>query len=298
MPKTPDMLNRRNRLRLFTAVVIVLWAASCSTPRPDLKTDVMSGKIPRYDGLIKPIREPFTPRYAPCKGTFTHSLVKYARYPDQNVLRELVQELEITGSYDVRPMGEFLVRHIHFEKLVIDEQAYDPVVTLLETRTVMDARGHIQNMEFSAPALSRSNIDRADVEKYMQESIRSTTVLPEGPIGNGEVVTKFTGGILPEPLMKLGRQGRTDMALEYRLDGWSRFNNRKVVVASAHEAFTAEIDKARNILFDVRLDGYNLYDFDTFQLLSGVRLITISNHPQAPNPFEYRMLVRQSAEID
>jgi hypothetical protein len=136
------------------------------------------------------------------------------------------------------------------------------------------------------------------MEKYMEESIRSMTVLPEGPIRNGDVITKFKGGVLPDTLMDVSRGGNTQRDLEYRLQGWSYFNQRKVVVAAAHEAFTAEIGPSKNILFDVRLDGYNLYDFETFQLISGERLITVTNNPRYKNPFVYRVFVRQSSEIE
>ena len=293
MPKTFNILGR-----FFWICVALGWISACASAPPEPKKNRLAGEIPRYDGVVKPIREPLFPRYAPCKGKFVHSLTKYAKYPDQNTIKEMVQDLEITGSYDVQSMGEFLVRQVHFEALVVDKQTYAPGMPLLQTRAIIDRRGHVKKIEFSAPALRRSNIDIEDMEKYMEESIRSMTVLPEGPIRNGDVITKFKGGVLPDILMDASRGGNTQRDLEYRLQGWSYFNQRKVVVAAAHEAFTAEIGPSKSILFDVRLDGYNLYDFETFQLISGERLITVTNNPRYKNPFVYRVFVRQSSEIE
>ena len=76
--------------------------------------------------------------------------------------------------------------------------------------------------------------------------------------------------------------------LEYITQGWSRFQGKKVLVATIDESLNVSL--ARDGDLRVKVDGFYLFDAETFQIAKGDVLWVIS--PILPGNNRYRSKIR------
>jgi hypothetical protein len=181
--------------------------------------------------------------------------------------------------------------------MIVDGTPYNPSMPLVETQILTDKQGKVKEIELAAPALSKSNLNDADIEKYIDQTMQSVAFLASGPLRTGDVITELKGNVLPDKLMNLLKETRMNPVFEYRVKGWSTHKDRKVIVAALHENYADLSDKSRQVSIEIKMNGYNLYDSETYQVIKGVRLLEISQTSRSGNKYQQKILFHQSADF-
>jgi hypothetical protein len=129
----------------------------------------------------------------------------------------------------------------------------------------------------------------------MKKSIkRYSTALPMDPVRSGDPITTIAKATFIEMMPELQGDIIMDDEIAYIIKGWSLFNAKKVIVASIDEVVTLEID---GIGIQVKFNGYNLYDSETFQVVDGNLLIVMTSAPSGDNKFSGKIFMHQSSKL-
>lgn len=255
------------KILLFAAAIGLVGCTTTSTLPKELATD----GIPKFDGYVTPIKIPVLLRYKPTDLRFKASMAVHT-YVGRKTGKF---HIEITSKSKIRNLGDLLIEDIVFEKFVIDGKTL-PEFSGLVGRSLMDARGNIQEMELVGIASNEK--EQKEVEE-MIETMKHIPILPEMPVRSGDHwKNRIPRSLIEEDTSaELTPTELFEGLFEYTVDGWSIVNGRNLMVTSIDKMITERMDGED---YQIAVNGYQLWDSETAQQLESHILMTMvpTNH--------------------
>ena len=266
------------------AFLIVLVVLSSCTSLQFLNKNAMDVELPRYEGKITPIS-------LPIKAEYKSSSV---RFRSSTITLEKGKKTEVStgGEYEVSEVGELLLWELKIVEMKIGAQKISPRLPIVHGRLLTEKSGETIKIELSYPA---SGIQSGEEPKRGTNEYNSLvagwpysfyTVLPNEPVKTGDIL--FSVPIrecIPVNLMDwlsglttfepIGRNTGETLRWKTTLQGWSHYNEKRVLVGKISERTGLRLKDASGFL-SAAIDGYTLIDAETFQPMKGETFLSIS----------------------
>ena len=284
-------MNRN--LIIFSAIIIFI--AACQSTHPPIQ----KFGVPKYNEYITPISVPFQPEYTSVSTRFKMSVTMDLSIIDKSLAKNKTENIEMVGSAKISKLADFLTWEVNVKKLVTNGKTISPNKSLVAARIFTDKFGKVHDLELSSPALLGSNVDQKEIDNFiksMRQSMKSFgAVLSEKPVITGDPITKIDKTILSKMIEEIGSNSPIDNDIECIVKGWGMFNKKRVIVASVDDEINIEIKKNENL--QIRLNGYSLFDPDSFQVVDSGLLIVMNTQSSKENSFSIKILMQYSASL-
>ena len=259
----------------YLSLIVAFFIFSCSPIKTPLEQKLLDGEMPSFNSYISPITVPIQPEYSPVKANFTYSIATFMSITENNQVKNKSEYLKMTGKTKISNIADQLVWDIDINTVVSEGKTVSPKQSLASLRLLTDKYGKMNEIELSSPALIAANVDHKEIDEFLK-TIRSSmetfgSILPNTPVNSGDPITKIDKNTMLKILEEDAQNINMENDLKYIIDGWSVFNDKKVIVASIDQNFSIEMKNNVNLNFYMK--GYNLFDSDTFQVIDGNLLI-------------------------
>jgi len=282
---------------LRKSIILILLSfsmAACTATQSSLKKRLLIGWVPQFNEYISPMTVPVQPMYRPCVFKFKSEMAANFYVTENSSTEKVNQYIKMEGKCKIQKLGDMLTWDLIVNKVVTNNETIAPNHALVQARMLTDMFGKIQEIEATSPALS-SNIEQEKIDKFvksMKQSIKKISAgLPENPVRSGDSIIKINKSSLLAMEPEFQNDIKMDGEIAYIIKGWSFFNGKKVIVASMYHVITTDID---GVEIQMIMNGYNLYDPKTFQVVEGYLLLVISPL-SGGNKFSGKLLFHQSS---
>lgn len=203
----------------------------------------------------------------------------------------------VEGKCKIAKLGEMLTWEMIVDKMLLKGKTISPSLPLIEARILTDKHGVIKEVEASSPSLA-PKADQKVIDEFvesMKDSVKRPCIsLPMSPVHTGDVITKISKDTFLKmmPLIKANYTMNDEIA--YIVQGWSYYKNKKVIVATINETITVEL---KGIDLQMKFNGYNLFDSETFQILDGYCLLLFNTSDFEGIRISGKILLHHNSEI-
>ena len=283
---------------VWSILLVCACLTACASQEPVLIGSLLGGGIPLFTQPVEPILDPIQPCYKPTAVHFTYAMAMYAQVGAGASPREAVRYFEMTGENHIAQLGDLLTWNMRVKKMVSAGETIAPGPDLIEARILMDRFGTILDIEIASPATDAAGARHRQAAALIASTKAALekfgAFLPQHPIRSGDAIVKIDRGTFGDLLAGFTADVKLNKDLEYITQGWSRFQGKKVLVAAIDESLTVAL--ARDADLRVKVDGFYLFDAETFQIVDGDVLWVIA--PQHPGGGQYHSKIRihQSAK--
>lgn len=285
---------------LRKSIILILLSFSmvaCTATQSSLKKRLLIGGLPQFNEYISPMTVPVQPMYRPCVLKFKYEMAINFYISENSSTKNVDQYFKMVGKYQIQKLGDMLTWDLIVNKLITNGETIAPNRALIEARMLTDIFGRIQEIEATSPALS-SNMEQKKIDEFinsMKQSIKKISVgLPEKPVRSGDSIIKINKNSFLDMVPEFQNNIKMDDEIAYIIKGWSFFNGRKIIVASMDEVITTDID---GVGIQMKMNGYNLYNPKTFQVVDGYLLMVITTDLSGGNNFSGKLLLHQSSTL-
>ena len=285
------MFRKSIMILLFIPFLIM----ACATTQTPLKKKLLTNSTPQFNGYITKIYKPIQPMYKPVESNFKLSISMVdLEIPKNSSTKKSTEYLEIAGNCKIEKLGDLLT----WEYKLIEVTADGKTTTFKDLpvigRILADKFGKIQETESMHPNFRDPNISpkKKDASiKWIHKA--SYYPLPTNPIRSGDPIVKIEYNV-SEIDTELWKDFRIYNDGELIIDGWGFFNEKKVMVASINEIIDGTGDEV-DVQF--KINGYRLYDAETFQIVDGNLSVVILPNPSSNIKGSGKILIHQSAKL-
>ena len=264
----------------FIIILSILMAlvSSCAS---SMKSKLVTGEIPKFEGPVTPISTPVQLEHKPAKYNFIAKQVVQEG-------EERIKERSLQGSSTVSQLGDLLVWEIKVSTIKVGRRRVAPTVPIVESRILMNKYGEFKEQELSFPAMEKAGSTPAEGTRDFNDMfnlIKNAFLgFPTEPVRSGDIVIIPRAMALKriqDALPQLRRwSGGEDMKVILR--GRSYFRGKRVFVADAEGSFvlTAPHDQTE---MRVKYSYYTILDEKTCMILERKSLISIEHYDENKN---------------
>ena len=287
------MFRKSIMILLFIPFLIM----ACAATQTPLKKKLLTNSTPQFNGYITKIYQPIQPMYKPVESNFKASMsINFAGNKNSSTEKFTIS-LKITGTYKIEKLGDLLTWEYKYINITADGKTSKLKGSPVLCRMLMDRFGKIQEIELMHPGLCVPNISQkkrdeiVGVFRSLHELFYPPLLMK--PVRSGDPIAKIYN-VFSKINTELHKDFKLYHNLKYIINGWSFFNKSKIIVASIDEiVYITEGD----FDFQSKIDGYRLYDAETFQIIDGNLLLVAVSNPSSKNKFSGRILIHQSAKL-
>jgi hypothetical protein len=258
---------------------------------------LLAGGVPRFAQPVEPILAPIQPRYKPTSVHFTYAMAMYAQVGNAPTPREALRYFEMAGENHITKLGDLLSWHMRVKRMVAAGETIAPGPDLIEARLLMDRFGTILDIEIASPVTDAPGPKHQAATALIMSTKAALqkvgTFLPRHPIRSGDAIVKIDRSTFGDLLAGFKAHVKLTKDLEYILLGWSRFQGKRVLVAAIDERLNVAL--ARDADLWVKVDGYYLFDAETFQIVNGDVLWVIAPQHPSDKPYYSKIRIHQTS---
>ena len=288
---------------MFRKSIIILFflpflIMACATTKTPLQKKLFTDSTPQFNGYISKIYEPIQPIYKPVESNFKLSIsIDFAETKNSST-DKFTKYIEITGIYKIEKLGDLLTWEYKSINITVDGKTVTLKGSPAFCRILMDRFGNIQEIELMHPNFSVPNISpkkKSELINYFKIIHKITyPPLSTNTVRSGDPIVKIRAHNVSEIDTELRKDFRRYDGLEYIVNGWSFFNKKKVIVASINKIADETKD---GIDMQIKINGYNLYDAETFQIVDGYLDIMLVSNPSSNIKGSGKILIHRSAKL-
>jgi hypothetical protein len=272
---------------------------ACATTQTPLQKKLLINSTPHFNGYISKIYKPFQPMYRPVESNCKLSISMEFPETTNSSTDKFTKYIEMTDSYKIEKLGDLLTWEHKYINITVDGKTVTLKGSPAFCRMLMDRFGNIQEVELMHPKFRVPNMYPTEQGEFIS-NLKSMHIifyppLPNNPVRSGDPIFKIFGiTSFSEIDTELRKDFRIYKDLEYIIDGWSFFNEKKVVVASIDKVM--DITEG-NVEWQIKINGYTLYDAETFQIVDGHLSLVILPNPSSNIESPGTIRIHQSAEL-
>ena len=268
-------------------VALIFFLMACASTNYLIEKELRDSKTPKYDGPITPIVIPIQAEYTPVKIEFKVSTSMSMSDMINGSIVNDTSHLETVGKKEVLKLGELLTWDISINKLITNRDTLAPNTAIVSLRVLTDKYGNIHESEIMSSFLDGSSVNKK-VRDNLIEGIRKSMkvfgvapILTNVPLRSGDTIMEIDKALFAEMMETTEENVSFTKELKWKVDGWSYFNKRRVIVTSIDDDAAIYYKDYR---LDIEVKGYCIFDPESFQIIDGKTLF-LMNAPLRNNDY-------------
>ena len=261
-------------IKSYTILLLVpsfFFITCCAATLNPLHQKLLTDPLPRFEGLISPISIPIRAQYKPVTMTSVGKSGILINIEQQASSQTIFLYSEMTFETKVSPLGDMLLWDERMEQIwSFNGRKVDSGTSILDIKRLTDKFGRVQVLEVSGPGLSTlSNEEHKKLADIIglanSQPKKYGCVLREAAICSGDTIAVLSMETILNTIGDSSLKLVSPADIKYVIQGWGWSNSKKVIVATVDEIIAMRY--AREFSVPMMVDGYALFDPDTFQIL-------------------------------